>query len=97
MCNWGWALGPVGGILVGNEKKKKKNAQNEAKLANQKLQEGLTEKEQEKNEALDNVNQAINTEPIKNVATTENNTTLKPKRTISTLAMPFKNSGLNVR
>lgn len=99
MCNWGWLEGPVGGILVQKEQKKKKKARKEARLANQRLQEGLAEKEREKNEALDNINEAVNTDPIKTMEslTDENNTTLKPKRTISTLAIPNKVSGLNVR
>lgn len=67
----------------------------QAKLANQQLEQGLIDKENEKNEALENVNQAVNTDPIKSGDIT--NTSLTPKRTISTLALPFKNGGLNVR
>lgn len=96
MCNWGWLISPMSGILVGNEQKKTKKAKNQAKLANQQLEQGLIEKEKEKNEALENVNQAVNTSPIKTEEISDS-TSLKPKRTISTLALPYKNSGLNVR
>lgn len=95
MCNWGWLISPMTGILLDNEQKKTKKAKNQAQLANQQLEQGLIDKENEKNEALENVNQAVNTDPIKSGSI--ENTSLKPKRTISTLALPFKNSGLNVR
>lgn len=96
MCNWGWVLGPVGGLLVDKEQKKKKDAQREAALANQRLQEGLANKEAEKNETLDNVNKALDTDPIRTMDSITN-TSLTPKRTISTLSLPFKQNGLNVR
>lgn len=95
MCNWGWLISPITGILMDKEQKKTEKAKNQAKLANQQLEQGLIDKENEKNEALENVNQAVNTDPIKSGDIS--NTSLTPKRTISTLALPFKNSGLNVR
>lgn len=97
MCNWGWLTGPVGGILVGNEQKKKKDARKQANLANQRLQEGLAAKEKENQDKLDTINKAVETDPLKSAESLTNTNSLKPKRTISTLSLPFKNSGLNVR
>lgn len=99
MCNWGWLAGPVGGILVGNEQKKRIEQKKQANLlANQELQRKLAEKESENQEKINNINEAVNTDPIKSSESlTNSSTSLKPKRTISTLSLPFKNSGLNVR
>lgn len=94
MCNWGWLLGPVGGVLVGNEQKKRKAAQRNNQLANQQLTESLNKN----NETLENVNKAVDNSPIKTLDTlTNSSTSLKPKRTISTLAIASRNNGLNVR
>lgn len=96
MCNWGWLAGPVGGLIVDREKKKKKEAQRQSALANQRLQEGLANKEKENSDTLDNVNKAVDTDPIRTMDSMTN-TSLTPKRTISTLSLPFRRNGLNVR
>ncbi len=99
MCNWGWLTGPIGGILVGNEQKKKKKAQQQASLANQEMQKKLAEQELENQKKIDNINEAVNTNPIVSADSLTNNSSnsIKPKRTISTLSIASQNSGLNVR
>lgn len=99
MCNWGWLTGPVGGILVGNEQKKRKKAQQQVKLANQEMQKKLAEQETENQKKIDNINEAVNTNPIVSSDSLINNSanSIKPKRTISTLSLASQNSGLNVR
>ncbi len=99
MCNWGWLTGPVGGLIVGNEQKKRKKAQQQAKLANQEMQKKLAEQETENSKKIDDINEAINTNPIVSTDSLTNNSanSIKPKRTISTLSLASQNSGLNVR
>lgn len=97
MCNWGWLGGPIGGVLVGNDQRKKDDARKKAELANQQLQQSLLDKDKQNAETLGNVNKAVDTDPLKSNESLTNTNSLKPKRTISTLSLPFGNSGLNVR
>lgn len=93
MCNLGWLGGVFGGSKVRKEEKRRKAAE----LANQQLQQSLLDKDKENQDKLDNINKAVETDPLKSSESLTNTNSLKPKRTISTLSLPFKNSGLNVR